>query len=158
MAAKQAADGYTKCRVVVVETKSLAEGYSAMSMIDSSQDADSIIADMEAAIADTATGMITKAIRDASYENVIVKKGDYIGLDKKKVLSDSPDILVAIRDLLNNTKGIEDKVVIACFYGQSVDEDLLKKVENLIVTEFGWLEYGFINGGQEVYDFIFAID
>ncbi len=158
MAAEQAAELYFQAKVVVIKAKSVAEGYSALSMIDSSQSAERIIRDMEDAIKDTATGLVTTAVRDVEYPELTVKRGDYIGLDREKVLSDDPDRIEAVRKMLENTEGIKEKYVAAVFYGKNVPEDELEKIEELLCKEFDWLEYGFIYGGQEVYDYIFAID
>ncbi|MCQ2512299.1 MAG: DAK2 domain-containing protein [Lachnospiraceae bacterium] len=158
MAAEQAAELSQDAKVVVIKAKSVAEGYSALSMIDSSQSAERIIRDMEEAIKDTATGMITTAVRDVDYPDLSVKKGHYIGLNKEKVLSDDADRVEAVRKMLKNTEGIKDKYVAAVFYGTSVPKDELKKIESILQEEFDWLEYGFIYGGQEIYDYIFAID
>ena len=169
MAAEQAAEvaaasgddassGASGTRYEVIKAKSVAEGYSALSMIDSSQSADRIISDMKAAIANVSTGLITTAVRDVDYADLAVKEGDYIGLDGDQVLSDSPDLIEACRGLLEKTEGIEDKAVVAVFYGQSVDQTILDAFEQMITESFPWLEYGFIDGGQEVYDFILAIE
>ncbi|MCQ2530027.1 MAG: DAK2 domain-containing protein [Lachnospiraceae bacterium] len=158
MAAEQAAELYQDANVVVIKAKSIAEGYSALSMIDSSQSADKIISDMTDAIKETATGLITTAVRDVDYPDLSVKKGHYIGLNKEKVLSDDEDRVEAVRKMLENTEDIKDKFVAAVFYGSHVPEDELKKIEDLLQNEFDWLEYGFIYGGQEIYDYIFAID
>ena len=160
MAAEQAAEvaAGDGVRFEVVKAKSVAEGYSALSMIDSSQSADRIISDMKAAIANVSTGLITTAVRDVDYADLAVKEGDYIGLDGDQVLSDSPDLIEACRGLLEKTEGIEDKAVVAVFYGQSVDRTTLDAFETMITNNFPWLEYGFIDGGQEVYDFILAIE
>ncbi len=158
MAAEQASEIYKDAEVVVIKAMSVAEGYSALSMIDSSQSAERIIKDMEDAIKDTTTGLITTAVRDVNYPGLCVKKGHYIGLDKEHVLSDDIDRIIAIRKMLENIEGIKEKFVAVIFYGKNVPEDELKKIEDLLCSEFGWMEYGFIYGGQEIYDYIFAID
>lgn len=158
MAAEQAAGLYSEAKVTVVKAKSIAEGYSALSMIDSSQSAEKIVRDMENAIKETATGLITTAVRDVDYPEISVKEGHFIGLDKDKVLSDDTNRIEAVRKMLENTENIKEKSVAAVFYGKNVPEEELKEVEELLCKEFGWLEYGFIFGGQKVYDYIFAID
>ncbi len=159
MAASQAAELYTGANVHVVEAKTLAEGYSAISMMDvSCGDVDRIISEMNDAISGTATGLITNAIRDVDYESISVKKGHFIGMSRKQILSDSEDRLTAVKDLLNATEGIHEKEILVGFYGKNVPEEELEKLDLMISSEFGWMEYGFIDGGQDVYDYIFAIE
>ncbi len=158
MAASQAAELYTETDVRVVKAKSVAEGYAALSMMNLSLDIDSVIRDMEQAIEETETGLLTTATRDVDYENLHVTKGHYIGLSGDEVLSDSADKIEAIRMLIEETKDVKDKSIAVVFYGSGVSQEELKEVETLFRTNFPWLEYGFIEGGQEVYDYIFAIE
>ena len=113
---------------------------------------------MEQAISETETGMITTSIRDVDYENLSVKKGQFIGLNKDAVLSASDNKIDAARDLIAATEGLEEKAVIVAFYGANVSADELGEMERMLKADFPLLEYGFIEGGQEVYDFIFAIE
>lgn len=158
MASSQAAEIYKDAAVHVVKAKTIAEGYAALSMMNLSLDVDHVISDMEAAIKETATGMITTATRDVEYENLSVTQGHYIGLNGDGVLSDSEDKTDAVRKMLAATEGIKDKVVVVAFYGNGVAAEELAEVEQMLKTDFPWLEYGFIEGGQEVYDYIFAIE
>ena len=163
MAAEQAAElakeaDAKQTRIVVVKAKTVAEGYSALSMIDKSQDADIIIRDMEDAIKHVASGLITTAVRDVDYPDLAVKKGDYIGLDREQVYSDSPDRLTAVKGLLEKMPEIKEKEVLAIFYGKAVDQDALDAFRKMLNESFPWLEYGFIDGGQDVYDFILAVE
>ena len=163
MAAEQAAElvkesAEKQMRIVVVKAKTVAEGYSALSMIDKSQNADIIIRDMEDAIKHVATGLITTAVRDVDYPDLAVNEGDYIGLDREQVYSDSPNRLQAVKGLLEKMPEIKEKEVLAVFYGKAVDQEALDAFKAMLNESFPWLEYGFIDGGQDVYDFILAVE
>jgi len=159
MASTQAAELYTAARVHVVKAKTIAEVYSAISMMDLTDgDCGRVIDEMESCIENTKTGLITTAIRDVDYENISVKKGHYIGLDGHQILSDSEDRIDASIKLLKATEDIGSKDVISIFYGENVTEDEIERLGEAIEREFGWVEYGFINGGQKVYDYIFSIE
>ena len=158
MASSQAADLYKDASVHVVKAKTIAEGYAALSMMNLSLEIDAVIRDMEQAIAETETGMITTSIRDVEYENLSVKKGQFIGLNKDAVLSASDDKIEAARALISATEGIEEKAVVVVFYGAGVSAEELGSMEQMLKKNFPLLEYGFIEGGQEVYDYIFAIE
>ncbi len=158
MASSQAAELYQDSDVCTVKAKTIAEGYAALSMMNLSLSIDEVIRDMEAAIEETATGMITTATRDVEYEKLSVKKGHYIGLNGDEVLSDSEDRIEAARALLAATEGIEEKAVVVGFYGAGVPAAELDELAKMFKENFPLLEYGFIEGGQEVYDYIFAIE
>lgn len=158
MAAEQAGGIWKDADVHVVKAKTVAEAYAALSMMNLSFGVDEVIRDMESAIAETATGMITTSIRDMEYNGLQVKKGHFIGLDGDAILSDSPDRIETVEKLLAATEGIEDKAVVVGFYGREVPEEELELLSRRIKEKFSWLEFGFIRGGQDVYDYIFAIE
>lgn len=158
MASGQAAEIYKEAKVHIVKARTIAEGYAALSMMNLGLEIEDVIKDMEQAIAETETGMITTSIRDVDYEKLSVKKGQYIGLNKDAVLSASDNKIDAARDLIAATEGIEEKAVIVAFYGANVSADELGEMERMLKSSFPLLEYGFIEGGQEVYDYIFAIE
>ena len=159
MAAGQSAEIYQKADVRVVPAKSVAEGYAAISIIDvSCTDPDRIIRDMEYAVKNAGTGLITTATRDMTYKDITVQEGHYIGLDRDDILSDSPDKLTAVKDMLNAMEDISDKEVLTIFYGKHVTDEERSELAGMLDKEFSWLEYGFIYGGQEVYDYIFTVE
>lgn len=159
MAATQAAELYTRSQVHVVKAKTIAEGYSAISMMNLSDgDPDRIISEMEECIDHTRTGLITTATRDVEYDHIKVYKGHYIGLDRDSIISDAPDRLDAVRAMLLAVEDIKSREVLTIFYGAHVPEEELTELEAVISRDFGWMEFGFIFGGQEVYDYIFAIE
>ena len=158
MAASQAASLYSYAKVHVVKAKTVAEGYAALSMMNLSLSVDEVIRDMEMAIDETETGMITTSIRDVEYDKLSVKKGQYIGLNGDEILSAADDRIDAARKLLAATKDIGEKAVVVVFYGAGVSEEELAAMEQMIRTDFPLLEYGFIAGRQEVYDYIFAVE
>ena len=159
MAASQAADIYKDARVHVVKAKTIAEVYSAISMMDLTDgDCGRVIDEMEDSISRTKTGLITTAIRDVEYNNVTVKKGDFIGMDKEHIIADSPDRIEACIGLLKGTEGIENRDVLSIFFGENVTEEETERLGAAIEAAFGWMEYGFIFGGQKIYDYIFAIE
>ncbi|MGI6071804.1 MAG: DAK2 domain-containing protein [Lachnospiraceae bacterium] len=158
MAAAQAAEFYNQARVHIVKAKTPAEGYAALSMMDLAMDVEDVIATMEKSIAGTTTGMVTTAIRDVDYHHISVKEGHFIGMNGEKVLSDSQNRLGAVRDMLLAMDDIKNKEVIVVFYGADVPTEELDDLEELLSSTVSWAEFGFVNGGQEMYDYIFAIE
>ena len=158
MTAKQAAALLPDTDIRVIPARSTAEGYAALSMMNLSLSADDVVRDMEKAIAETKTGLITTATRDVEYETIRVKKGHYIGLDGEQVLSDAEDRMEAVKGLLHAVEGIREKAVIVIFYGKGVPQSETEALEQILQTDYPFLEYGFIAGEQEVYDYIFAIE
>ena len=154
MAAKQAAKIYDKADVRVIETRSVAEGYSALSMMNNSVDTvEELIEDMSFGIPNVTTGT-----RDSSMGGVAVKQGDYIGLDRETIRSSEKSKTDAVMGLLKNLPGIDEKEVLTGFFGNGVAEEEAEALKELIEESFPMLECAFIEGGQPVYDYIFALE
>ncbi len=159
LTAEQAAKLYTDADVRVVKTKSLAEGYSALSMMDLSVDTvEHLISDMTAGLPNVATGYVTTATRDAFISGVSIKKDDWIGLEGDTVYASTDSPVKAAQELFKKLPDIDDKQVVTAFYGKEVSEDEIAELESFLSEEYPLLEVGFINGGQDVYRYIFAIE
>lgn len=159
MAAKQAAEMYSKCDVRVIATKSIAEGYSALSMMNSSAETvEELIDGMSFGLPYVTSGFITTATRDAKINGISIKKGSYIGLDRDTVLSSCDNKNDAVTEFLKNLPNIDKKEVLTAFFGKNVTIDEAENLKSRIEAEFPLLECGFLDGGQPVYDYIFAIE
>lgn len=159
MAAKQAAKIYDRADVRVIETRSVAEGYSALSMMNNSVDTvEELIEGMSFGIPNVTTGYITTATRDSSMGGVAVKQGDYIGLDRETIRSSEKSKADAVMGLLKNLPEIDEKEVLTGFFGNGVTEEEAEALKELIEESFPMLECAFIEGDQPVYDYIFALE
>lgn len=159
LVARQSAEHYKNSTIHIIPTKSIAEGYSALSMMDLSRDsADEVIADMTYALENVSTALVSTASRDTTYNGLEIKKGYYIGLDKETIYSCDADIINAACQLIDKIDDMENKQVITLFYGENVTEDDVSNFFDRISEKYPLLETGAIYGGQKVYDFIMAIE
>ena len=158
MAARQAAENYDKANVIVIPTKSIAACYSALSMLDySSDDVDCIVEDFNMAIDNVVSGSITYSIRDSFIDNVSIKKDDYMALVDGKIVASNANRLDTIKELFENVDDIQDKEVVTIIYGNDVTEQEKKEVIEMLSKSYDF-EIGEIDGQQDVYSFIFAIE
>lgn len=159
LVALQSAENYTDSVIHVVPTKSIAEGYSALSMMDlTSNTADEVIADMLYAVSNVSTALVTTAVRDTVYNGMEIKKDNYIGLDKDTIYSCSPNKIDAAISLLSKIEDIEDKQVLTLFYGENATEEEVEQLFDHVNTAYPLMETAAIYGGQNIYDFIMAIE
>ena len=159
MAAKQAAENYDKANVIVILTKSIAQCYSALSMIDySSDDLATIINNFNDTIDNVTSGSITYSIRDCTIDNIDIKKGEYISIVDGKLVAASKSKLDAIKDLLKSVEDIEFKEVLTLIYGKDVTEDEKDEVVAFVNENYPDLEVGGIDGNQDVYSYILALE
>ncbi|MCF0143222.1 MAG: DAK2 domain-containing protein [Parasporobacterium sp.] len=159
MSASNAAESYKECEVHVVESVTAAENYAVLSMMDKDKaDIQDILDDMKYACANVESGAVTTATRDVTYDHITVTKGHYIGFNKDIILSDAEKAVDAFVDLLKNTEDIKDKEVLTVFYGKEALREDMETLSEILDKEFSWLEYGFIEGGHPVYDYILALE
>ncbi|MBQ8137982.1 MAG: DAK2 domain-containing protein [Lachnospiraceae bacterium] len=157
-AAKQAAKIFGEDRVMILPTKSIAEGYFAMSMgITDRFEADEVYNQMKQGMDGVDTIWISKAIRDANVDGISCREGDYLALYGKQIVATDPDRLEAVKKVLEQTPDIEDKYVLLVFKGKDVTDEECDELTEFIEDTYDWLDVGIIDGGQEVYDFVIGI-
>lgn len=159
LTANQAAEAYTACDVRVIPTKSIVEGYSALSMMNLWCDTvEELIADMSMNLDSVITGYVTTAIRDTHMDGIDVKKGDYIGLGNKHILTAENNRVDAAKQLVKKITDTNPKDVIIIFYGQSVSEEEVADLTAFLQAEYPLVDIGFVDGKQTIYDFIISLE
>ena len=159
MAAKQAAALYKGSNVVVINSVSIPQCYSALTMLDfSSDDLTIIVGNFKQAIDNVVSGEITTSIRRTTVNKVIINKGDYIGILDGKLLVASRNRLMSFRRLLGKVKGIKEKEVLVVICGKNVPDSEKEKLQETISFYFPYLEVGIIDGGQDIYDYLFSVE
>lgn len=159
LTAQQAAQLYKDADVRVIKTKSLAEGFSALSMMDLSVDTvEQLISDMSCCLSGVATGYVTTATRDAHISGIDIKKNDWIGLEGDNIYSATSNPVSSAMELFEKLDCMEEKQVVTAFYGKDVDEQEIIHLEELFNEKYPLIEIGFIKGDQDVYRYIFAIE
>ncbi len=158
MTANQAAQLYDGAEVRVIPTKTIGEGYAAISMMDTTVgDTDAVIADLEEVIAGVVTGMVSRAVRDAEMNGVAVKKDDFIGFAGDTVYTDSPDRNTAAIELCEAAKAQRyDIMLLVC--GADATEAEAQALYNELHTKSRRTEIVMIDGGQPVYDYIIILE
>lgn len=157
MAANQSAKIYTESKVHVVQTKTLAQGFSALTMLDLNGEIEDIIADLKPVIDNVTTGLITYSIRDTDIEGINIRKDDFIGICNNKIVTSNRRRFDTVKALLK--AGVnEDKEIITIIYGADVAQKELNEVVKHIEKNYSNLEIDVIEGNQEVYSYILAIE
>lgn len=158
MTAKQAAALYEDASVYIVPSKTIGEGYAAISMLDTtSNDVEAILAEQEEIIAGVVTGAVSKAIRDAELDGVTVKKDDYIGFVDDNIYIDDPD---RVKTALGLTEKLNAKrydiMLVIC--GSDVPKAEADEVYSQLKKAYRRTEVVMIDGGQPIYDYIIIFE
>ena len=156
MAAQQVIDIAEK-KVVVIPTKTVPQGVSAMLVFDPDASDEDNAQAMETAANGVSTGSITYAARDSDFDGHTIREGEYLALNESK-LSISGTDLSAIAEKLVSDMGIEEKSFVTVFYGEGVTEEDAKVVEDVCKKQAPDAEIMVVEGGQPVYYYIISAE
>lgn len=157
LAANQSAKIYNESQIHVIETKTIAQGFSALTMIDLTGEVDDVISGIKETIANVTTGLVTYSIRDTKVEGVEIKKDDFIGIRDNKIVCANRRKSDTVKNLLKSCVN-EDKSLITIIYGKDTTLKEVNDLEKHIEKNYSNLEVVVIEGNQEVYSYILAIE
>ncbi|WP_342498451.1 DAK2 domain-containing protein [Bacillus sp. FSL M8-0350] len=156
MAAKQAATVSNR-EVVVIPTKTVPQGMSALlSLNETASNEDNERAMLEA-IDHVKSGQITFAVRDTQIDGIDIAKGDYMGLFNGKITLTAKNQLDAAKELL--TKMVtEDDEIVTIIKGEDASSDELDALQAFIEETFEDVEVEVHDGKQPLYSYILAVE
>ncbi len=158
LVAEQAGKIYDKSKVVVVPSKTLGQGYSAIAMLNYGVgDVDAITEYMIESMQNTITAMVGKASRNATMDDVEVVEGEYIGFTDKTIYACNADKVQTAIELLKKFD-FTDREYIIVSYGQDATDEERAQVKTAIIENFNGVEVYDVLGEQEVYDFMFILE
>jgi len=157
LAANQSAKIYNESKVHVVETKTLAQGFSALTMLDLNGEPTDIIADLQSVIDNVTTGLVTYSIRDTDIDGLHIRKDDFIGLCDGKIVTSYRRRTDTVKHLLKEAVN-DTKEIITIIYGADVNQKEVNELVKHIERNYSDLEVDVIEGNQEVYSYILAIE
>ncbi|MDR1254316.1 MAG: DAK2 domain-containing protein [Oscillospiraceae bacterium] len=143
-------------RVIIVPTKTIPQGISAMLAYDLNNQADENLKLMIDAASKIGSGQVTFASRDVDY--IKVKKGDIIALRDAKLIFKSRDPVKAVVKLVNIMANKKTNFV-TIIYGDQINEKQAAEVKKRVSEKIGaYADVSIINGGQPIYYFIISVD
>lgn len=158
MAANQAKEAYDKANIIVIPSKSISQGYSAISMLNFDNSLEDIIAEQKQIIDNTNTLEVTYAVRDAVIDGVKVIKDNYICIYNDKLLSCNKSRIEAMKEAIRLIPDIADMQVFTIFTGKDSSIDEINELNDLLLEYNQFVEIYPIPGGQELYSYIIGIE
>ena len=157
MAANQARDLTTDKTVLVIPTKTIPQGITAAINFSAGVSADENEQAMIEAIGLVKTGEITYAVRDTSIDDHEIRKGDYMGIGDKKILSVGTDMDQVVVEMIGEMVD-DSSELISLYYGADVTEEDANALRDKIAEKFSSLDVDIQNGGQPVYYYIVSVE
>lgn len=157
LAAEQASKLEKDKNVVVIPTKTIPQGISAMISYDESKEVAELEKMMKDVLSTVKTGQLTFAVRDTMIKDIAIKQGDILGMMEN-------DIEVVGKELNQTTKELLDKLIdedseiVTIYYGQETDEENAQKMAEYVEEKYPDCEVEVHNGGQPLYYFIISVE
>ncbi len=156
LAAQQAAAVCDDENIHVIPTKTIPQGLSACIMFNPEVDFEMNLAEMNDAISLVKTGQVTYAIKDTTFEGLVITAGDYMGIKEKDIVISTPDKLIATKTLLDDMVDDESEII-TLIYGEDVTDEEVRQIEAYINETFD-IEVEVNKGDQPVYSFIIGVE
>lgn len=158
LSAKQSAEIYKDSEIRIIETKTIGQGYSALSMLDySSDDPDVIEAELKENMQGTETGLIAKSVRNTFLNGVDVVKDHYMGFTDKTMHVCTPDKVSSAIALIDKLDGGSRDFLVAVYGKDATDKERADFIAQA-KSKYPSVEIYEIDGGQDVYDFVFILE
>ena len=158
LTARQAAELYDRAAVRIVPTKTVGEGYAAISMLDTgSGDTDAIVASLEEVIHGVVTGCVAPASRAAQKDGVEICPGDYIGFVGDRIYVDAPDRAGTLKALAEALDAGRYDVALL-IWGRDVSAEEAEALRAELAAVFSNTEVILLEGDQPIYDYIFVLE
>ena len=157
MAAQQCA-ALTEKQVVVIPTKTVPQGITAMMNVDfDAPDAQAITDAMTDCLSSVTTAQITYAARDSDFDGFAIKEGDYLALEEGKLFGTDGSLDTLLHKLAEDAAGREASFI-SLYFGEDVQEADAQKAGALFEELCPEAEVAVLSGGQPVYYYIISME
>ncbi|HHB5981583.1 TPA: fatty acid kinase catalytic subunit FakA [Staphylococcus aureus] len=156
MASEQAAS-IVDAEAVVIPTKSIPQGISALFQYDVDATLEENKAQMADSVNNVKSGSLTYAVRDTKIDGVEIKKDAFMGLIEDKIVSSQSDQLTTVTELLNEMLA-EDSEILTVIIGQDAEQAVTDNMINWIEEQYPDVEVEVHEGGQPIYQYFFSVE
>lgn len=156
LAARQASSLVDK-EVIVLPSTSIPQGIAAMFAFRHEAAPEDNVAAMESAMKDVKTGQITYAVRDSKFNDLDIKKDDFIGVFDGQIAVAETNVLQASQRLIQEMVTASDEIL-TIFIGEDAEPGQANALVDFVTEQYPELEIESHHGGQPLYHFIFAVE
>ena len=156
MAAQQV-DALTPKNVVVIPSKTVPQGITAMLSFNPEGEVEENTEALTEALDTVETMQITYAARNSDFDGYDIKEGDYLAIYEKSLFGTSRDIKVLLKALAQKINE-DGKDYITIYYGADIKEKHAQKAADLFQEICPNADVNLLNGGQPVYYYLISAE
>ena len=157
LAANQAASLCKDKQVIVIPTKTIPQGITALINFIPDQTPEDNESRMLQEIANVKTGQITYAVRDTVIDDKDIKEGDYMGIGDNGILSVGRQMDQCFLEMLDEMMD-EESAIVSIYYGADVAEADAETLLTAVEEKYPDLEVELQEGGQPVYYYVASVE
>ena len=156
LAAEQARE-MTDKEVIVIPSKSVPQGISAILAFNPTADVATNQDAMTEVLNEVKSGQVTFAVRDTKIDGLEIKKDDYMGILDGDIITSHSDLLEATKALLQDMID-EDSEIVTVLVGEDAKQEVVDALEEFVEEQFPDVEIEIHDGKQPLYPFILAVE
>ena len=157
MAAEQSIPLCEDKTVVVVPTKTIPQGITAMLNFDPEGEVSDIVEAMNESLGDVHTAQVTYAARDSDFDGYAIHAGEYLALLDGKLIGSFTE-MPSMLGKMSEAFGDLDPEIITVYYGEDVTQDDAETTAAALEESFPDAEVTVVNGGQPVYYYMISVE
>lgn len=157
LAANQAKELTKDKNIIVVPSKNIPQGIAALISYTEGSSASDNEKIMSEEMLNIKSGQVTYAVRDTNMDGKDIKKGDYMGLDGKTIVSVEKNVLDAAKKLADTLIDDESELV-SLYYGADATEEEAEALADKIIAAYSGVEVEVQYGGQPVYPYFISVE
>jgi len=157
LAANQASYLAEGKKIIVIPTKTIPQGITAMVNYIPEENAEENRTRMMEEIQNVKTGQITYAVRDTRIDEKEIHQGDYMGIGDSGILSVGKEIAKTAMAMMTELVE-EDSEIIGIYYGEEVSEDDAQALGNKLARQYPNAEVEVHYGGQPIYYYVISVE
>ena len=157
LAANQARSLTKDKDILVVPTKTVPQGITAVINYMPEADVDTNFETMQEGIKNVKTGQVTYAVRDTKIDDKVIHEGDIMGIGDQGILSVGQSVEETTKSMLSQMVD-EDTELISIYYGQDVLAEDAERLAETIGEKYPDADVDLHSGGQPIYYYVVSVE
>ena len=157
LAANQAVGLVEDKKVIVIPTKTVPQGITAIINYIPDLSAEENEENMTSEIGNVKTGEVTYAVRDTQIDDKVICQGDYMGIGDAGILAVGKDIWEVTMDMVTGMM-TDDLELLSIYYGSDVTKEDAEKMRDALAEKFVNCDIELQYGGQPIYYYVISAE
>lgn len=157
MAANQAVSLVEDKQIIVIPTKTIPQGITALVNYIPDHSVEENKEQMMAEIENVKTGQVTYAVRDTEIDGKSIKQDDYMGIGDKSILAVGKDLKQTTLEMVDAMVD-EDSAIVSIYFGSESSEEKAEEIASAIEEKYPDVEVEVNDGGQPIYYYVISVE